>query len=213
MFEDIVQEKEQEKIFYISDLHLGHQNILRFDNRPFSSLEEMENVMVEKWNSRVTDKDFVYIIGDFIWGKDSGWPEKVSKFKGKKILIRGNHDPKQLSKATRKLFYDAKDYMEIRDNYRNVILCHYPIMFYRHSFNLNQYMLCGHVHITKENELLEKWTDELRDCAAKNREAPQGNIYNVGCMMPWMEYEPKTLDEIIAGYVRYKASKGIVPEC
>lgn len=57
--------------YYISDLHIGHENILRFDNRPFADLNEMHNAIVTRWNSVVTGNDTVYILGDFIWDKQS----------------------------------------------------------------------------------------------------------------------------------------------
>lgn len=52
--------------FYISDLHIGHENILRFDNRPFADVNEMNNKLIENWNARVRSDDTVYILGDFI---------------------------------------------------------------------------------------------------------------------------------------------------
>ena len=57
--------------------------------------------------------------------------------------------------------------------------------------------LCGHVHTTRENDFLEKWRQELRD-TRKNDGDSCGNIYNVGCMLPYMGYTPQTLDEILA---------------
>lgn len=56
------------RIYYISDLHFGHSNIIRFDNRPFSNVQEMEETIVKNWNERVAKDDVVYILGDFCWG-------------------------------------------------------------------------------------------------------------------------------------------------
>ena len=58
------------KIFYVSDLHFGHFNILRYDNRPFANTHEMEDVITKHWNSRVRPDDTVYILGDVSWIKD-----------------------------------------------------------------------------------------------------------------------------------------------
>ena len=75
--------------FYISDLHIGHENILRFDNRPFADVNEMNNKLIENWNARVHSNDTVYILGDFIWAKESEWPSIVGSLCGNKVLIWG----------------------------------------------------------------------------------------------------------------------------
>ncbi len=51
--------------YYIADTHLGHENVLKFDNRPFSSVDEMDEILITQWNAVVKDTDDVYIIGDF----------------------------------------------------------------------------------------------------------------------------------------------------
>lgn len=79
--------------YYIADLHLGHANIIRFDNRPFADLTEMHDTILNNWNSRVTGNDTVYVIGDFIWAKESEWPFYLGPLAGNKVLITGNHDP------------------------------------------------------------------------------------------------------------------------
>lgn len=183
---------------YISDTHFGHQNILRFDSRPFSTVEEMEEEIVRRWNAAVNPEDTVYILGDFCWGKEDEWLRILDRLKGGKVLIAGNHDLKSMSSQLRRKFQDVKDYKEITDDGRHVIMCHYPILLYKGSYNPNGYMLCGHVHVTRENDFLEKWTDELRS-SRQDTIHSCGNIINVGCMMPWMDYTPRTLDEIIAG--------------
>lgn len=189
--------------YYIADCHFGHNNVLRFDNRPFKDIEEMENVMVGNWNSVVRLDDTVYILGDFCWGKADEWLRIVKKLKGNKVLIEGNHDLRNPPAELKSLFADIKPYKEVTDNGRQVILCHFPIPFYRHSSAKLYFMLCGHVHNTAENEFLEKWTKEMRETQGEFNGLPfsnRGQIYNVGCMMPWVGYTPRTLDEIIANW-------------
>lgn len=182
--------------FYIADTHFGHQNVLKYDARPFGDLGEMEAALVRNWNRAVTDTDTVYILGDFIWGRDqSEWLRLAERLRGKKVLLRGNHDLRREGMSPELLarFEAVTDYLEIVDEGRHVTLCHYPILFYHGSYQANCYMLCGHVHRTRENDYLES-------CKAQMRSDPQagrGNVYNVGCMMPWMDYAPRTLDEIV----------------
>lgn len=184
------------KNLYIADTHFGHGNILRFDSRPFSTVDEMESELVNRWAMAVEPKDTVYILGDFCWGKEDEWLRILSQLKGNKVLIRGNHDLKNMSSRLRNHFQDVKDYKEITDEGRHVILSHYPMLLYKGSYNPDCYMLCGHVHVTRENVFLEEWTDILRQSRKQNSDSC-GNIINTGCMMPWMDYTPRTLDEII----------------
>ena len=59
------------KIFFTSDLHFGHKNIIRFDNRPFSTVEEMDEALIRNWNAKVSDEDTVYVLGDISWYNDA----------------------------------------------------------------------------------------------------------------------------------------------
>lgn len=193
--------------YYIADTHFGHSNIIRFDHRPFSDIYQMEEVMVMLWNAAVRKNDTVYIVGDFCFGKKEEWLQLVRKLNGTKVLIQGNHDLSEYPPELRKEFAEITPYKVIVDNGRDnssrkVILSHYPMPFYKHSGNPKYYMVCGHVHATAENDLLEKLTKELRtDTGAFFQ--PCGQIYNVGCMLPWMEYTPRTLDEIIKRWDKY----------
>lgn len=159
----------------------------------------MENEIVSRWNGVVEDGDTTYIVGDFCWEKERYWPAVLKKLNGSKVLIRGNHDPKEFSRATRNLLSDIKDYKEIDDDGRKVIMCHYPILFYKSAWNPYNYMICGHVHTTRENEFLEAWREEMR-ASRSQRGDSCAQIYNVGCMLPYMDYTPRTLDEIIAAH-------------
>lgn len=186
------------KIYYISDLHINHANVIRFDDRPFKTVQEMNDTLLHNWNNVVTNDDTVYILGDFIWSKESEWYDIVRSFNGHKVLIKGNHDPNQFSFPVRSLFDDIKDYKEISDEGRKVIMCHYPIPFYKATYNPDVYMLYGHVHITREYEFMEKLRREIIDSRKTNSHA-LGQFYNVGCMLPYMNYTPKTLNEILEG--------------
>lgn len=189
--------------YYISDLHIEHDNVIRFDSRPFFDMRDMFFTLKKNWNERVTNNDTVYILGDFIWAKEPYWAQYVSQLNGKKVLIRGNHDPKEFSRDTRRLFLDIRDTMEITDGRRHVILSHYPMLAFKGDYNPDCYMLYGHVHKTREAEYTREFRDIIRKRINGTRGEPLGQCLHVGCMEPYMDYTPRTLDEIIAGDKQY----------
>jgi calcineurin-like phosphoesterase family protein len=79
-------------IFYTSDLHLGHKNILSYCNRPYSSVEEMDQTLLDNYNSIVNPDDIVYFLGDIAMGDRQAGLELIKQFNGYRILIPGNHD-------------------------------------------------------------------------------------------------------------------------
>ena len=183
--------------FYISDTHYGHKNILRFDNRPFNSVEEMENCLVFNHNSTVGKNDTIYFLGDFCWGKADEWCRILEQLNGNKVLIKGNHCLNTYPTKLKNMFLDIKDYKEINDNGRKVIMCHYPILAYKHSYDDNTFMLHGHVHnLTTESKWIREFVEELRASRVAGFDN-RGQIINVGCMMPYMNYIPRTLDYLI----------------
>ncbi len=182
--------------YYIADLHLCHENIIKFDNRPFANLTDMHHTILDNWNYTVKPDDTVYILGDFCWAKEEEWLRILLQFLGKKVLILGNHDLKNFSQPLKRCFQDIKDYKEITDTGKHVILSHYAIPFHKAAYNPDCYMLFGHVHTTRENVILDRLRNEIRANCTEQGHA-MGNFINVGCMMPWMDYTPRTLDEII----------------
>ena len=79
--------------YYISDLHLLHENAIKYDHRPFDSIQEMHEAIMKNWNDRVTNGDIVYILGDIsLRGKNEDLIAFVARLKGRKVLIKGNHD-------------------------------------------------------------------------------------------------------------------------
>lgn len=193
------------EIRYIADPHFGHSNIITFDKRPFDSVESMDAELIDRWNSVVRNGDTTYIIGDFCWLKPERWIEILKKLRGNKVLIRGNHDFPRFGPNLKKYFTDIKDYKCIRDRGRKVIMSHFPMLFYAGSYDPNTYMLCGHVHTTAENVYLDKWRREMADDRERSGGygVSQAHVFNVGCMLPYMNYTPRTLDEIIEGVKDY----------
>jgi len=80
-------------IFFISDTHLDHANIIRYCNRPFESVNEMNDFIVDRWNETIGKGDVVFFLGDMAYGrlsrKTSYW---LNKLNGNIIFVRGSHD-------------------------------------------------------------------------------------------------------------------------
>ncbi len=132
--------------FFIADTHWGHQNILKFTNsdgsplRPFSSIEEMDEELVRRWNSVVGPKDKVYHLGDIAMSHKHLF--QLGRCNGEKVLIKGNHDTAKLSQY---LPY----FKDIRGSHQfdGKLLTHIPV----HTGNLSRWgvNIHGHLHSNK----------------------------------------------------------------
>lgn len=193
------------KNLYIADWHYDHKNILAFDNRPFKTINEMNEQLVNRWNCVVERSDRVYILGDMFWSNMNAAIEVLDKLNGEKYLIKGNHDRCNDSRFKRK-FTKICDYDEINDCGRNVVLCHYPIPYFKNHF-YGWYHLYGHVHDSFEAKMAEH--DRY---LMENLYEHQCNMYNVGAMISYMDYYPRTLDEIIGGYNEQRAKTSVGKE-
>lgn len=179
------------KKFYITDPHFGHANVIRFDNRPYTNVEEMDRALIDNWNSVVSNEDIVYILGDISWYNEEDTIGVLKQLKGQKVLVNGNHD--KLSRHGYAQFIKVCDYLEVKDNDTKVILSHYPMPFWNGQFR-NTVHLYGHVHNSHQWNILENWKKELKQL----QDLPM-RMYNVGAMMNYMDYTPRTLDEILEG--------------
>lgn len=195
--------------YYIGDLHLFCNSQIdnggvNFDGRPFKSLDEMHDYVLRHWNTKVTNGDTVYILGDVAMrGKNEALIALVAQLKGKKVLIKGNHD--DLSDYRYKqIFYDILDYKELTDSFDGkaykVVLSHYPILMWNGQHK-GTTLLYGHTHNSAEDTFFQRCVERMNhDEALKLRrrnEKPFVAI-NVGCMMPYMKYEPQSLKELLA---------------
>ena len=192
--------------YYISDLHFFSKNQtsegLNFDNRPFKNVDEMHEVILNNWNSRVTNGDTVYILGDISnRGKNEDLIALVARLKGKKVLIVGNHEDIR-DYRYKQLFHAIYDYFEITDHVDKqpykLVLCHYPILMWNGQHN-GTILMYGHLHDSIEEAYFKKCLSEMNGGEFAIRRPHEKEIVaiNVGCMMPYMDYTPRTLGEIL----------------
>lgn len=134
-------------IYFTSDLHFNHNKIIRYCNRPFSSVEEMNEALITNWNRTVTSSDVIYMLGDFCMGSRKECQKFVDKLNGNKVFLIGNHDRHEFKKI--KGLAAAKHYHEIHVDKQKIILSHYPMRSWN-SMRRNSIMLHGHCHGTLE---------------------------------------------------------------
>lgn len=173
--------------YYISDMHLGHENVLGFDGRPFATIEEMDETMIANWNMRVREDDHVYILGDFCY-KSKNTPESyLQKLNGHKHLICGNHDGVIVKSLEAQAYFETMDtILRVNDEGRGVVMCHYPIAHWegRHRGTIHLY---GHIH--------------GHDLECMKFLKMRGSAYNTAACLN--HYMPCKLEEIIANNERY----------
>lgn len=177
-------------IYFTSDTHFGHENVIRFCNRPFACAEEMDEVMVANWNSRVRGNDTVYIIGDMFMHAER--PEQILKrLKGKKRLIIGNHDGGWMKKLDLSKYFESIDkFLETSDGQHAMTMCHYPLLSWNHA--RRTYMVHGHIHN-------DKTPDFWPLIAARD------NVLNAGVDVNG--FMPVTFDEMLENNRRFKTEE------
>lgn len=176
--------------YYIGDWHFGHKNIIRYDKRPFSTVESMNEELIKRWNSVVSPKDTVYVLGDMFFNATTSERRNIlNNLKGRKVLIKGNHD--YIDHVMLEAFDEIKDYKVVKDGHLNIVLSHYPMPWFENHLRESWVHFYAHVHTTSEYyHVLEVQRNIIKS----------GNnckMYNVGAMMPYMDYTPRTAGQII----------------
>lgn len=187
--------------FYIADCHFWHDKVRIMDGRPFSTVEEMNECMIHRWNEVVRKKkDEVVILGDFCMGKGPLATDILNRLNGKKFLVTGNHDRLFLKDKSfdQSLFEWIKPYAELHDNNRKIVLSHYPIICYNGQYHgKTTYMLYGHVHNTRDYQNVQRFAQESRQTwLGEQKGYLSCNMIN--CFTGFSEYYPLTLDQWIA---------------
>lgn len=146
------------KIYLTSDQHWNHDNIRKFCNRPFNSLEEMNKTMIENWNNVVPKDGLVFHLGDFAWGGYQAWKNIREQLNGDIILIKGNHDRKNGPQSQQQydaLFKHTTQQMFVEIEGRRLYLNHVPFLcfdgIYRDKNGL-VFQAFGHVHLSNIKE-------------------------------------------------------------
>lgn len=145
--------KKHENVFFTSDLHFGHKNIIKYNpaTRGYDSSDAMDASLINHWNSKVSDDDLVIIVGDISLHSLSYTEELMGYLKGDKIIVFGNHDQrlqKQLCNRNAKInkhFIMSGDILSFVYNDNQFIACHYPIYEWPYMSN-GAIHVHGHMH-------------------------------------------------------------------
>lgn len=142
-------EEEGKHIFFTSDSHYGHSNIIWMCKRPYTNVEEMNRKLIENWNNVVKPDDLVFHLGDFAFGGQPLWRSIREQLNGNIILIKGNHDDRILKNGCKVLFDGVYDQVKFYIENRCIYLNHYPFLCYGGSYRSEEdavFQLFGHVH-------------------------------------------------------------------
>ena len=189
--------KENQKLYFTSDLHLGHRNVIRFCCRPYDNEKEMDKALINNWNNTVTNNDIIVIAGDLFWFNDSHKIKKVlESLNGEKIyIVPGNHDQmKSYYRVEDPRIEIITDITHIRlttDDKRyyldqfEIVVSHYPLMTWAHR-DRGAINLFGHIH--------SGW---LRDLDAFDQMLPlwKGQQYDIG--VDNNNYKPVSFDDVL----------------
>lgn len=135
-------------VFFTADTHFNHAKCCElFRTRRFSSLEEMNETMIERWNSRVKSGDRVYHLGDFALGSAPAAAEIAGRLAGQIFLIRGNHERVAEHRLVSNRFVWIKDYFGLKVGEQKIYLCHYAFRTWNCAHH-GSWNLHGHSHGT-----------------------------------------------------------------
>jgi len=139
--------------WFTSDFHFNHKRICEYSHRPFKSVEEMNEKIIDNWNSVVTDDASVFYLGDFAFADSQFIRNTLRRLKGRISFIRGNHDKSLVqflkginnyTDLSPRLTY-LGDYAEVTINDQPIVLCHYPMITWARK-SYGSWMLSGHSH-------------------------------------------------------------------
>jgi len=164
---------DNRRTFFASDHHFGHKNILKYANRPFGTVYEMDRELITRHNEVVTKKDIVYFIGDFAFYSD---PENIieilQSMNGEKHFVSGNHDKAMYNERVMKCFqsFSKAPFKEIyvadtdaRGGRQSITLCHYAMRVWNKSHH-GAFHLYGHSHGSLPDDPTSRSFDIGVDC-------------------------------------------------
>jgi calcineurin-like phosphoesterase family protein len=132
--------------YFTADTHYGHARVIEYTKRPFKSVEEMNRVMIDNWNSVVRKQDIVYHLGDFSFLPPERSKKIFDQLNGEKHLVLGNHDRNMRGMG----WASISDYKEIKVNGQAITLLHYAMRVWNKSHR-GAWQLYGHSHNSLED--------------------------------------------------------------
>jgi calcineurin-like phosphoesterase family protein len=176
-------------IFFTADQHFGHANIIKHCGRPFSKSAEMDEALLDKWNSCIGHNDTIYIIGDLFFRNTTFAQDYLNRMNGKKHMIIGNHDKDWMKRVDLPSFFESMSHMlELSDGSHRITLCHYPMMTWNGAAK-GSYMIHGHIHNNTNAEYFKLI------CAMPN-------ILNAGVDIN--DFRPVTFKELLVNNQKFK---------
>jgi calcineurin-like phosphoesterase family protein len=133
----------KDQTWFTADMHFGHANIIRLCNRPFSDVNEMNEMLVANFNALVRPNDKVFFLGDIAF-KDRA-DKYLPRLNGYKVLIEGNHDVKYNQSLFDEICQIREENINTRGRAYRFVMCHYPMLewpgYYKGAIHLH-----GHQH-------------------------------------------------------------------
>lgn len=169
------------EIYFTSDTHFGHENIIKYSKRPYKDVGEMNEIMIQNWNAQVKHEDEVWHLGDFAFMGLSDFKSLLLRLNGRIHVILGNHD--KVITSNKKTLLDQgrirsiQNYTELSESGHKFILLHYGMRVWNGSHK-GTIHLYGHSHGSLP---------------------PHGKSVDVGvdCKEITSEYRPIHIDEVI----------------
>jgi len=139
-------------VFFTSDLHLYHKNVITFCNRPWKNEVDMNQGLLQNWNSKVGQDDTIYILGDVFFCGMTEAINFIQRLNGQKLLVYGNHD--KVIRNNVRLQQEFEILPELHQTYIegvHVSMSHYPLLSWNKAHH-GAFMLHGHVHSSKTTD-------------------------------------------------------------
>lgn len=135
------------KVFFTSDTHFWHGHVINFSHRPFNNIEEMNEALITLWNETVGPDDVIYHLGDFGFCGQEKFTDIITRLNGKKYLILGNHDIKNIKKSWAEHFENIAMMAQINVEGQPIYLSHFPFYTWGGLYKENPiWHFYGHVH-------------------------------------------------------------------
>lgn len=144
----IYTEKDAEKMFFTSDTHFCHSNIIKYCKRPFANITENDEEIIRRWNEKVPEDGIVFHLGDVAFGDPERVDNILERLNGTIYLVIGNHDWRRVVNNHKWRFEMMTQQINMKIGKRHIILNHYPMLAFSGAWRGEDatYQLFGHVH-------------------------------------------------------------------